>query len=471
MYKVTIGLEVHCEVKTNSKNFSSSRNTYSEYPNENIDTVDIGLPGILPVANKQAFRKSLMMALALNCKTPDIVMFDRKNYYYPDLPKGYQITQMEKPVGIDGYVMINVNGEDKKVGIHDIHLEEDTASMEHFSDYSLIDYNRAGVPLLETVTTPSIHSADEAIAFLEALKGIFLYTGVSEARTDRGQMRVDVNISLSKDDTLGTRTEMKNINSFNNVRLAIETEIKRQTEVLESGGEIVQETRRFDEEKMQTFSMRSKVDAVDYKYYIEPNIPPIRIEDSWIEEIKKDIPMLQYDRVQKYMSDYELSRYDSEVIVKDKSVSDYFEETISLGCNPKSSANWITSVILGYLNKNDLKINDIYLTPKMLVQLINMVDSGKISSKQSKQVFIKCLEESKEPSKVVKELGMTQITDDKTIRDIVVKVLDEHPDLIEDHRKGKNTFDFFVGQVMKATRGQANPGITANIIREEIEKR
>ena len=471
MYKVTIGLEVHCEVKTNSKNFSSARNTYSEYPNENIDTVDIGLPGILPVANKQAFRKSLMMALALNCKTPDVVMFDRKNYYYPDLPKGYQITQMEKPVGVDGYVMINVNGEDKKIGIHDIHLEEDTASMEHFSDYSLIDYNRAGVPLLETVTTPSIHSVDEAIAFLETLKGIFLYTGVSEARTDRGQMRVDVNISLSKDDTLGTRTEMKNINSFNNVRLAIETEIKRQTEVLESGGEIIQETRRFDEEKMQTFSMRSKVDAVDYKYYIEPNIPPIRIEDSWIEEIKKEIPMLQYDRVQKYMTDYELSRYDSEIIVKDKLVSDYFEETISLGCNPKSSANWITSVILGHLNKNDLKITDIYLTPKMLVELINMVDSGKISSKQSKQVFTKCLEESKDPSKVVKELGMTQITDDKTIRDIVVKVLDEHPDLIEDHRKGKNTFDFFVGQVMKATRGQANPGLTANIIREEIEKR
>jgi len=471
MYKVTIGLEVHCQVKTNSKNFSSAKNTYSEYPNENVDTVDIGLPGILPVANKEAFRKSLMMALALNCKTPDVVMFDRKNYYYPDLPKGYQITQMEKPVGVDGYVMININGEDKKIGIHDIHLEEDTASLDHFSDYSLLDYNRAGVPLLETVTTPSIHSADEALAFLEALKGIFLYTGVSEARTDRGQMRVDVNISLSKDDKLGTKTEMKNLNSFNTVKLAIEAEIKRQTEVLESGGVILQETRRFDEEKMETIAMRSKSDAVDYKYYIEPNIPPIKIDNEWIEEIKKDIPMLQFDRVIKYMNDYELSRYDSEIIVKDKKVSDYFEETIKLGCNPKSSANWITSVILGHLNKNDLKINDIYLTPKMLTELIKMVDEGKISSKQSKQVFTKCLEENKEPSKVVKELGMTQITDDKTIRDIVVKVLDEHPDLIEDHRKGKNTFDFFVGQVMKATRGQANPGMTANIIREEIEKR
>ena len=471
MYKVTIGLEVHCEVKTNSKNFSSSRNSYSEYPNENIDTVDIGLPGILPVANKDAFRKSLKMALALNCQTPDIVMFDRKNYYYPDLPKGFQITQMEKPVGINGYVMIHVNGEDKKVGIHDIHLEEDTASLDHFSNYSLIDYNRSGVPLLETVTDPCMHSADEAVTFLEALKGIFLYTDVSEARTDRGQMRCDVNISLSDTDELGTKVEMKNINSFNSVRLAIEYEIKRQTEVLQSGGKVIQETRRFDEETMKTYSMRSKVDAVDYKYYIEPNIPPIKIEDELIEEIKSEIPMLQYQRVEKYMNEYELSRYDSDIIVKDKKVSDYFEETIKLGCNPKSSANWLTSIILGYLNKYELNINEISLTPKMLVELIKMIDDGKISSKQSKQVFFKCLEESKEPSAVVKELGMTQITDDKTIRDIVVKVLDERPDLIEDHRKGKNTFDYFVGQVMKATRGQANPSLTKDIILEEMEKR
>lgn len=471
MYKVTIGLEIHCEVKTNSKNFSNAKNSYSEYPNENVDTVDIGLPGILPVANKEAFRKSLKMALALNCKTPDIVMFDRKNYYYPDLPKGYQITQETKPVGKDGYVMINVNGEDIKIGIDNIHLEEDTASMQHFSNYSLLDYNRAGVPLLETVTTPSIHSADEAITFLETLKGIFLYTGVSEARTDRGEMRVDVNLSLSKDDKLGTRTEMKNINSFNNVRLAIESEIKRQTEVLESGGVILQETRRFDEETLTTYPMRSKADAVDYKYYIEPNIPPIKIDDSLIEEIKSSIPMLQFDRVKKYMNEYELSRYDSEILVHDKNVSDYFEECINLGANPKSVSNWITTTILGYLNKNGLKINDIYLTPKMLCELIKMIDEGKISSKQSKQVFTKCLEENKEPKQVVKELGVTQITDDKTIRDIVIRVLDLHPDLIEDHRKGKNTFDFFVGQVMKETRGQANPGLTASIIREEIEKR
>ena len=473
MYKVVIGLEVHCEVKTNSKNFSSALNSYSEYPNENVDTVDLGLPGILPVANKEAFRKSLMMALALNCKTPDVVMFDRKNYYYPDLPKGYQITQETKPVGVNGYVMINVNGTDKKVYINNIHLEEDTASLDHFGTYSLIDYNRAGVPLLETVTEPCLYSVDEALTFLEALKGIFLYTGVSEARTDKGQMRCDVNVSLMEEGAkeLGTKVEMKNINSFNNVRLAIEYEIKRQTEILESGGKITQETRRFDDEDLKTYPMRSKVDAVDYKYYIEPNIPPIKITDDFIEEIKSEIPMLQFERVEKYIGEYNLSRYDSDILVKDKKVSDYFEETIKLGANPKSSSNFITSIILGYLNKYEIGIDDFYLTPKMLVDLINMVDKGKISSKQSKEVFFKCVEDKKEPEEVVKILGLTQITDDKTIRDIVVRLLDERPDLIIDHRKGKNTFDYFVGQVMKETRGKANPTLTRDIINEEMDKR
>ena len=471
MYKVTIGLEIHCEVKTNSKNFSSAKNSYSEYPNENVDTVDIGLPGILPVANKEAFRKSLLMALALNCKTPEIVQFDRKNYYYPDLPKGYQITQDSNPVGRNGYVMVNVNGEDIKVGIDNIHLEEDTASMEHFSDYSLLDYNRAGVPLLETVTTPSMHSVDEALAFLETLKGIFLYTGVSDARTDRGEMRVDVNLSLSKDDTLGTRTEMKNINSFNNVKLAIESEIKRQTEVLESGGVVEQETRRFDENTLETYRMRSKVDAVDYKYYIEPNIPPIKITEDWIEEIKKDIPMLQYDRINKYMNEYGLSRYDATILVHDKLVSDYFEETVKLGADPKESSNWITSNILGYLNKENKKISDIPLTTNYLVELISIIKDGTISSKQGKKVFDEVLNTGKRPKDLVKDLGLTQITDDKTIRDIVTSLLDQYPNLIEDHRKGKNTFDFFVGQVMKATRGQANPSLTSSIISEEMEKR
>lgn len=475
MYKTVIGLEVHCEVITNSKNFSTAKNSYSEYPNENIDTTDLGLPGVLPIANKEAFRKSLLMALALNCQTPDIVMFDRKNYYYPDLPKGYQITQMEKPVGVDGYVMINVGGIDKKIYIHDIHLEEDTASMEHFSNYSLIDYNRAGVPLLETVTTPCMNSVEEALTFLETLKGIFLYTGVSEARTDRGQMRCDVNVNLMNEngEYITPKVEMKNINSFNNVKLAIECEVKRQIECLEQNrlDELVQETRRFDENDMCTYSMRKKVDAIDYKYYIEPNIPPIKITDEWIDEIKKDIPMLQFDRVNKYINELGLSRYDADILVHDKKVSDYFEKVISLGANPKSASNWITTTVMGYLNKENKKINEIPLTEEYLVELIKLVDDGKISSKQSKQIFEHVILENKRPKDLVKSLGMAQITDDKTIRDIVVRVLDLHPDLIIDHKKGKNTFDYFVGQVMKETRGQANPSLTASIIKDEIEKR
>lgn len=475
MYKTVIGLEVHCEVITNSKNFSTAKNSYSEYPNENIDTTDLGFPGVLPIANKEAFRKSLMMALALNCKTPDIVMFDRKNYYYPDLPKGYQITQMEKPVGVDGYVMINVGGKDKKIYIHDIHLEEDTASMEHFSNYSLIDYNRAGVPLLETVTTPCMNSVEEALTFLETLKGIFLYTKVSEARTDRGQMRCDVNVNLMNEngEYITPKVEMKNINSFNNVKLAIECEVQRQIKCLEEGklDELVQETRRFDENDLCTYSMRKKADAIDYKYYIEPNIPPIKITQEWIDEIKKDIPMLQFDRVNKYINELGLSRYDADILVHDLDVSDYFEKVISMGANPKSASNWITTTILGYLNRENKKIKDIPLTEEYLTQLIKLIEEGKISSKQSKTIFEHVLTTGKSPKELVKELGMMQITDDKTIRDIVVRVLDLHPDLILDHKKGKNTFDYFVGQVMKETRGQANPGITANIIKEEIEKR
>ena len=264
---------------------------------------------------------------------------------------------------------------------------------------------------------------------------------------------------------------MKNINSFNNVRLAIESEIKRQTEVLESGGVIEQETRRFDENTLETYRMRSKADAIDYKYYIEPNIPPIKITEDWLEEIKKDIPMLQFDRINKYMNEYGLSRYDATILVHDKAVSDYFEECIKLGADQKESSNWITSNILGYLNKENKKISDIPLTTNYLVELISLINDGTISSKQGKKVFDEVLNTGKRPKDLVKDLGLTQITDDKTIRDIVVSLLDQYPNLIEDHRKGKNTFDFFVGQVMKATRGQANPSITSSIISEEMEKR
>ena len=289
MYKVVIGLEVHCELKTNSKNFSSSKNEYTETPNIYVNEVDLGMPGILPVTNAFSVKQALKTALALKCEIPDYVVFDRKNYYYADLPKGFQITQTRKPMGRNGFINIFVKDEIKKIDIEQIHLEEDTASMVHHSNYSLIDYNRAGVPLIEVVTKPCISNADEAFGFLEALRNLFLYTEVSEARLDRGEMRCDVNISLMKEDAkeFGTKVEIKNIGSFLNVKNAIEYEIKRQTEVLESGDKVIQETRRFDEREMKTFSMRSKVDSVDYKYFIEPNLPPFNLSKEYISIVKE----------------------------------------------------------------------------------------------------------------------------------------------------------------------------------------
>lgn len=474
MYKVVIGLEVHCELKTKSKNFSGAKNDYSSIPNSNIAPVDLGFPGILPVVNKEAVKKALKMAIALNCKTPDEIIFDRKNYFYPDLPKGYQITQMHKPVGVDGYVMINVDGVDKKVLIHDTHLEEDTASLDHFGTYSLIDYNRSGIPLLETVTEPCLNSAKEAIAFLETLRSMFLYCDTSEARSDKGQMRCDVNISLMGENAteLGTKVEMKNINSFNNVEKAIMYEIQRQTEILNSGGKIIQETRRYSDEDNCTYSMRSKVDAIDYKYFIEPNIAPVKVTDEFINEIKETIPMLQYDRINLYMTKYMLSRYDSTILVKEKEIADYFEDCIKEGSDPKLAANWITSIILGHLNKLEIGINEIFVTPKMLTQLIKMVSDNKISSKQGKEVLYKSLSDEKEPTKIVEELGISQIANDDEIRKVVLEVIEEQPKAVEDVKNGRDRIlDFLVGQVMKKTRGKANPSLASNLMKEEIEKR
>ena len=473
MYDVVIGLEVHCELSSNSKNFSGARNGYTEEANTQVSVIDLGLPGIMPFVNKQAVINSIKVAMALNCKVPSKMMFDRKNYFYPDLPKGYQITQVTEPVGKDGYVMIEVDGETKKVLIHDTHLEEDTANMEHISNYSLINYNRCGVPLLETVTEPCLSSSKEAIAFLETYRTMLLYLGVSEARADRGQIRCDVNISLKPkgSEKLGVRTEMKNINSFNNVKLAIESEIRRQTEILESGGEIHQETRRYDEVNDCTYLMRSKEDAIDYKYYVEPNIPPVPLTDDFLKEIKETIPMLRYDRIQKYVNEYNLTEVEANTLTREKNISDYFEECLKLGLTPKTSANWLTGPILSFLNKEEVSIDDIYLTPSLLKELISMQEEGKISSKQAREVLDKVLGDKKDPAKVVEELGIKQIGDDNTIREIVVRLLDDHTDLIEEYKKGRNVFNFFVGSVMKETKDQANTAMTAKIVKEEIEKR
>ena len=473
MYKTVIGLEVHCELKSNSKNFSSARNGYSTVPNSNVSVVDLGMPGILPVVNKEAVRNSIKMALAMNCEVPEYLTFERKNYFYPDLPKGYQITQFKHPIGTNGYVMINVNGEDKKVLIHDTHLEEDTASLDHYNAYSLIDYNRCGVPLLETVTEPCLSSADEAIAFLETLRSMFLYTDTSYARSDRGQIRCDVNVSLMREDDteLGTKVEMKNINSFSSVREAIICEVARQTEILNNGGKILQETRRYDENTNMTYTMRSKEDAIDYKYFTDPNLPPVKISREWVEEIRCEIPRLQYERSLLYINDYGISRKDAYTIVREKEISDYYEECISLGGEPQLVCNWLTGSLIGNMNKLGITIKDIPLLPKMLVELIKLINDGKISGKQGKEVLEKSLETGKTPSKLVSEMGLSQIVDENEIRNIVLEVINENLNLVDDYKVGKRVFDYFIGQIMKKTRGRANPVITSRILKEELDNR
>lgn len=469
-YVPVIGLEVHCELKSNSKNFSSSKNGEGEV-NTNLSVIDIGYPGILPVVNKEAVRKSIMVALALNCNIPEKLTFDRKNYYYPDLPKGYQITQFANPIGTNGYVMINVDGEDKKITIQDTHLEEDTANMDHLSTYSLIDYNRAGVPLLETVTDPCIGSSKEAILYLEALRNIFLYLGVSDARADLGQIRVDVNVSLKKenDDKLGTRVEMKNINSFSTVKEAIEVEIKRQMDILESGGVIEQETRRYDEVNKTTIFMRGKSDAVDYKYYTEPNIPPIKLREEFIDEIRSKMPILEYDRKNKYINEYGISNVDASTLTKDKKLSDYFESIISFGANPKDTSNVITGFLLGYLNKNYKNISDINISSNDFSDIIKMMSSGKISNKQVKDIFTKALDENISVLDVAQSIG-TQISDKEEIRKIINNVFNENPKVIEDYKAGKNVNGFIMGLIMKKTSGKVNPGVTNMVLMEELKK-
>lgn len=474
-YRPVVGLEIHCELKTNSKVFSTAKNSYNEIPNENIKELDLSFPGTMPYLNKEAVRKALKMSMILNCTLPDVIIFDRKNYYYPDLPKGYQITQNQKPVGINGKVNLRVDNKDLEVLIHDIHLEEDTASLDHYDYYSLIDYNRSGVPLIEIVTTPCLHSAKEAVAFLEHLRNCFKYCDISEADTKKGQIRCDVNISLQDEfgNYVTPKVEVKNINSFSYVAQAIEYETKRQTEMVENGNidKLIQETRRYDDLTNTTIHMRSKVDSVDYKYFVEPNIPRIKLESQWLDSIRKEIPLLPNERMLIYLKEYNLSEYDAGVLVREKEISDYFNECIKLGIDPKTASNWITTQIMGYLNKKNILINEFYLTPSRLFQIINNLDSNKISSKQAKELFFKVIEEQQEPDNLIKKYNMIQISDDNEIKKIILDVLNNSEKQVNEYKTGKtNMFDYFVGQVMKMTKGQANPVLVKTILTEELNK-
>ena len=472
-YKAVIGLEMHCEMKSNTKVFSSAKNSYSDIANINVNPVDMAFPGILPVLNKECVRKAIMAALILNCKVPEYMYFDRKNYYYPDLPKGYQITQLHDPVGVNGSIKIDCNGVTKKIKIHDIHLEEDAASMEHFSDVSLINYNRAGVPLLELVTEPCIESPEEAVAFLEEMRRIYQYADISEADTKKGQIRCDVNVSIMDKDSneLGTKVEVKNVNSFGNVYETIKYEIERQSKLKDEGryDKVVQETRRFDEETGTTIRMRTKADAIDYKYFVEPNIPKFKIDSNLVEEIKKCIPVLPNERKIKYINEYGLSEYDANIIIKNKEYADYFEECVSLGMDKKIAANYLIVQIIAYLNKETISLNEFYLKPNLLNQIISELEKGNISSKQAKDIFNKALEEEKEPKNFISK-DNAQISDSNELTIIIDNILKNNTSQVEAYNGGKtNLFDYFVGQVMKETRGKANPSLTKEILKDKLD--
>ena len=481
-YIAKIGLEMHCEIsKTKSKVFSGARNDYSPLANSNVRPLDMGFPGVLPVVNKEAVRLSLMASMILNCKQPEYMYFERKNYYYPDLPKGYQITQETKPipVGIYGNVKFDFNGEERTVRINNIHLEEDSASLDHLYDTSVIDYNRSGVPLLELVTEPDITSADEAVAFLEHMRSIYRYAGISDADSKKGQIRCDVNVSImdSSLDTedpnnWGTKIEIKNVNSFGGVRDAINYEIDRQIKLKEDGtyDEMEQQTRRWDEDSATTIYMRSKVDAIDYKYFVDPNIPKFKISKEWLEGIRNSIPKLAYERKKQYLNEFGLSEYDTNILIKDKDISDYFEECISINTDPKQAANWINGMILSYLNANDITIDELKLRPNDLKELIDLIESKTISSKQGKDVFNICVENGKSPKVVVKEEGMLQITDPEEVRKIVLDTMNSNLEQVNNYKTNPRVLDFFIGQVMKNSRGKANPEITRKVLSEELEK-
>lgn len=471
-----IGLEMHCEMKSTTKVFSKAENTFNDVPNIHVNKIDMAFPGILPLANMECMKKAIEMALILNCDIPDVFMFDRKNYYYPDLPKGYQITQNTKPIGVNGKLVIDVDGEEKVVDILDIHLEEDSASLDHYSYYTLIDYNRAGVPLLEAVTAPCLHSSKEAVAFIDTMKNIYRYTGISDADVKRGQIRCDINISMMEkgSNVFGTKVEYKNVSKIQNVINTIECEIKRQTELINNGrkDEIVQETRRYDETTNTTMSMRSKADALDYKYFVEPNIPPFKITEELINEVRNLIPVLPTEKKLKYINKLGLSSVEASILIKDKDISEYFDELIELGSDIKSSANWVINNITDYINSNDISIKDLYLTPTMLKFIIDQIILDKISNKQAKELFNKSLELKRDPKELISELGMEQLNDMDEIKKLIITILDNNTKQIEEYKNGKtNMFQFFIGQVMKETKGKANPVIVKEILTAEIDKR
>lgn len=474
-FETVIGLEVHVELKTESKIFSSAPAHFGAEPNTNTTVIDLAYPGVLPVLNKQAVEFAMKAAMALNCEINTETKFDRKNYFYPDNPKAYQISQFDKPIGENGWIEIEVNGEKKKIGITRLHLEEDAGKLTHSRNgYSLVDYNRQGTPLVEIVSEPDIRTPEEAYAYLEKLKSIIQYTEVSDCKMEEGSLRCDANISLRPygQEEFGTKTELKNLNSFNFVRKGLEYEEKRQADVLSSGGVIDQETRRFDEATGKTLLMRVKEGSDDYRYFPEPDLVELYIDDEWKERVRASIPELPDQRKERYTNELGLPAHDAKVLTITKEMSDFFEATVQEGADPKLASNWLMSEVSAYLNAEGKELGEVALTPKGLAAMIALIEKGTISSKIAKKVFKELVENGGDPETIVKEKGLVQISDESELLKFITEALDANPQSIEDFKNGKSkAVGFLVGQIMKASKGQANPSVLNKLLLEEIKKR
>lgn len=476
-YEVIIGLEVHSELKTKTKIFCGCATTFGSPQNTNVCPVCLGLPGVLPVLNEKVVEFGIKAGLALNCTISKYSKFDRKNYYYPDLPKNFQTSQLDLPIAEHGHLYIEVDGEKKRIGITRAHMEEDAGKLVHSgatitsSDYSNVDYNRTGVPLLEIVSEPDMRSPEEAVAYLEKMKSILEYVEVSDCKMEEGSLRCDVNVSLRKwgAEKFGTKVEMKNLNSFKTVQRALEYEIERQADILDEGGTIVQETRTWDEAKGMTLSMRSKEQAHDYRYFPEPDLVPIVTSEERIEEIRASLPELPDARRQRLIEVCGLSLYDAGVITATRAMADYFDAVCNAGADAKLAANWLMGDVSKHLNAEGKAIADMLIQANQLADLIRLIGKGTISSKIAKTVFEEMWKTGDDPAKIVEEKGLVQITDTKAIEEIVDRVIADNPKPVEDYKGGnKKSIGFLVGQVMKLSKGKANPGMVNQLLAQKL---
>ncbi len=471
-YETVIGLEVHAQLKTKTKIFCSCPTEFGAAPNDQVCQICVGMPGVLPVLNKKAVEHAIKAGLALNCEISKTTKFDRKNYFYPDLPKGYQISQYDAPVCMTGYLMID----GKKIRIHRAHLEEDAGKLVHAgaaglhgSDYSLVDYNRSGVPLLEIVSEPDITSAEEAKNYLTELRNILRYIDVCDGNLEEGSFRCDANVSLRPvgQKELGTKAEIKNVNSFRAVERAIKSEVERQAKILDDGGRVVQESRLWNEADGKTHSMRSKEEAHDYRYFPDPDLVPLSIESEWIAEIRATLPELPEEKRQRYVNSHGLSLDDAAVLAESKVLADFFDETLKLGANAKAAANWLIGPTTAYINDNKLEFSETKMTPKNLADLIAAIDSGKLGSTNAKKLLLDVLAGGGEVDKLIDEKGLAQLSNEGELRTMVEEVLKKSEAQVEQYRSGKTKIrQFFFGEVMKVSKGKANPEVTNKLLDE-----